>query len=156
MRLHWRNRIVNAGTGGALPRFRGRFGRNLMSDSSTQAIQSVHNETARITISPAHHGLASEATLHGCRPHQPRQSTKIQIMRSDQEHFVPSMDNKKRKPGGNSWYLLLLVPFVGTLWVPFYNSVEPTCAGIPFFYWYQMLMVFIGAGITAIVYFATE
>jgi len=67
-----------------------------------------------------------------------------------------SMDNKKPKPGGNWWYLLLLVPFVGTLWVPFYNSVEPAWAGIPFFYWYQMLMVFIGAGITAIVYFATE
>jgi hypothetical protein len=66
------------------------------------------------------------------------------------------MDNKKRKPGGNWWYLLLLLQFVGTLWVPFYNSVEPTWAGIPFFYWYQMLMVFIGAGITAIVYFATE
>jgi hypothetical protein len=67
-----------------------------------------------------------------------------------------SMDNKKPKPGGNWWYLLLLVPFVGTLWVPFYNSVEPAWAGIPFFYWYQMLMVFIGAGITAIVYFATQ
>jgi hypothetical protein len=66
------------------------------------------------------------------------------------------MDNKKRKPGGNWWYLLLLVQFVATLWVPFYNSVEPTWAGIPFFYWYQMLMVFISAGITAIVYFATE
>jgi hypothetical protein len=66
------------------------------------------------------------------------------------------MDNKKRKPGSNWWYLLLLVQFVGTLWVPFYNSVEPAWAGIPFFYWYQMLMVFIGAGITAIVYFATE
>jgi hypothetical protein len=69
---------------------------------------------------------------------------------------LPSMDNKKRKPGGNWWYLLLLVQFVGTLWIPFYNSVEPMWAGIPFFYWYQMLMVFIGAGITAIVYFATE
>jgi hypothetical protein len=68
----------------------------------------------------------------------------------------PSMDSKKRKPGGNWWYLLLLVQFVSTLWVPLYNSVEPAWAGIPFFYWYQMLMVFIGAGITAIVYFATE
>ena len=69
---------------------------------------------------------------------------------------LPPMDNNKRKPGGNWWYLLLLVQFVGTLWIPFYNSVEPMWAGIPFFYWYQMLMVFIGAGITAIVYFATE
>ena len=35
-----------------------------MSDSSIDAIQSLDNETARITISPAHHGLASEAALH--------------------------------------------------------------------------------------------
>jgi hypothetical protein len=33
----------------------------------------------------------------------------------------------------------------GTLW-----------AGIPFFYWYQLLCVIIGAVLTAIVYFATE
>jgi Protein of unknown function (DUF3311) len=68
----------------------------------------------------------------------------------------PFMDNKKRKLSSNWWYLLLLVLFVATLWVPFFNSVEPAWVGIPFFYWYQMLMVFVGAGITAIVYFATE
>ena len=87
-------------------------------------------------------------------------ATKIHIIRttrsSAQAATSPPMDNKKRKPGSNWWYLLLLVQFVGTLWVPFYNSVEPVWAGIPFFYWYQMLMVLVGAGITAIVYFATE
>ena len=46
--------------------------------------------------------------------------------------------------------------FVAVLWPPFYNSVEPSWAGIPFFYWYQMLWVIIGAVLTAIVYFATE
>jgi hypothetical protein len=40
--------------------------------------------------------------------------------------------------------------------VPFYNSAEPYLAGVPFFYWYQLLWVLIGAGLTAIVYFATE
>jgi hypothetical protein len=54
------------------------------------------------------------------------------------------------------WYLLLLVQFVAVLWVPFYNSAEPYFAGIPFFYWYQLLWVAIGAVLTAIVYFATE
>jgi len=39
---------------------------------------------------------------------------------------------------------------------PFYNSVEPTLGGVPFFYWYQLLWVIIGAILTAIVYFATE
>jgi hypothetical protein len=54
------------------------------------------------------------------------------------------------------WYLLLVVPFVGTLWVPFYNAVEPRLGGIPYFYWYQLGWVGIGAAITALVYFATR
>ena len=41
-------------------------------------------------------------------------------------------------------------------WVPFYNKVDPAWIGIPFFYWYQMLWVIIGAVLTAVVYFATD
>ncbi|MCA1645778.1 MAG: DUF3311 domain-containing protein [Chloroflexi bacterium] len=58
--------------------------------------------------------------------------------------------------GSKGWYLLLLIPFVGVLWVPFYNSVEPTLAGIPYFYWYQFLWVVISVVITALVYFMTR
>ena len=54
------------------------------------------------------------------------------------------------------WYLLLLVPFVAILWVPFYSGAEPAVAGIPFFYWYQFLWVLISAVLTALVYFATR
>ena len=54
------------------------------------------------------------------------------------------------------WYLLLLVPFIAILWVPSYAGASPELAGIPFFYWYQFLWVFIAAGLTAIVYFATR
>jgi len=54
------------------------------------------------------------------------------------------------------WYVLLLIPFVATLWVPFYNSVEPRLAGIPYFYWYQFLWVVISVLITAFVYFMTR
>jgi len=54
------------------------------------------------------------------------------------------------------WYLLFIVQFVAVLWPPFYNSVEPSFAGIPFFYWYQMLWVIIAAVFTAVVYFATD
>ncbi len=53
-------------------------------------------------------------------------------------------------------YLLLAVPFVGTLWVPFYDAVEPRLGGVPYFYWYQFLWIGIGAALTAIVYFATR
>lgn len=59
--------------------------------------------------------------------------------------------------GGRSWpYWLLIIPFIATLWVPFYNALEPTWEGIPYFYWYQFLWILISAGITALVYFLTE
>lgn len=54
------------------------------------------------------------------------------------------------------WYLLLVAPFVGTLWVPFYNSIEPSFFGVPFFFWYQFLWIAIGAALTAVVYFVTR
>jgi hypothetical protein len=52
--------------------------------------------------------------------------------------------------------VLLLLQFVLALCVPFYNTIEPAWAGMPFFYWYQLLMVLVCAILTAIVYFATE
>jgi hypothetical protein len=54
------------------------------------------------------------------------------------------------------WYLLLIIPFVATLWIPFYGSATPYLAGsIPFFYWYMFLWVLISAVITAVVYLVT-
>ncbi|NHO31329.1 DUF3311 domain-containing protein [Acetobacter fallax] len=37
--------------------------------------------------------------------------------------------------------ILLLAPFVGLLWVPFYNFQGPVLLGFPFFYWYQFAWV---------------
>ncbi|GAA2465514.1 DUF3311 domain-containing protein [Streptomyces macrosporus] len=48
--------------------------------------------------------------------------------------------------------LCLFAPFVAMLWVGSYAEVEPTLAGLPFFYWYQMLWVPVSAGLTAIAY----
>jgi Protein of unknown function (DUF3311) len=50
------------------------------------------------------------------------------------------------------WGLLLLLPFVALLWLPFYNSIEPTIFGFPFFYWYQFLWVPVTAVLIYIVY----
>jgi hypothetical protein len=36
---------------------------------------------------------------------------------------------------------LLLLPFLGLLWVPLYNLREPVLLGFPFFYWYQLAWV---------------
>jgi len=54
------------------------------------------------------------------------------------------------------WYLLLLLQFVPALWVPLYNTAEPSFIGMPFFYWFQLALVFASAAVTAIVYWATE
>ena len=66
------------------------------------------------------------------------------------------VDGDPNSRGWSYWYLLLLIQFVAVLWVPFYNSAEPYLAGVPFFYWYQLLWIIIGAVLTATVYFATQ
>jgi len=63
---------------------------------------------------------------------------------------------EKQRRGWSWWYLLFVFQFVTALWPPFYNSAAPYWLGIPFFYWFQLLLVIIGAVLTAIVYFATE
>ena len=54
------------------------------------------------------------------------------------------------------WYLLLIIPFIATLWVPFYAGKDPELAGIPFFYWYQFLWIIITSLLTGLVYFVTK
>jgi cell division protein FtsW (lipid II flippase) len=49
--------------------------------------------------------------------------------------------------------LLLFLPVIAMLWVSSYNRIEPKLAGIPFFYWYQLLWILIGAVLVLIVYF---
>lgn len=58
---------------------------------------------------------------------------------------------QQHKPRRLIW-LLLLVPYVGLLWVPFYNVRTPELLGFPFFYWYQLAWVPITALLTWLVY----
>jgi Protein of unknown function (DUF3311) len=62
----------------------------------------------------------------------------------------------KKRGGWSWWYLLFVVQFVVALYPPFFNKVEPTLIGIPFFYWFQLAWVLGSAILTAIVYFATK
>jgi hypothetical protein len=41
--------------------------------------------------------------------------------------------------------VFLLIPFGAIAWVPFYNRIEPEFGGIPFFYWYQLAWILLGA-----------
>jgi len=38
-------------------------------------------------------------------------------------------------------YVLLVLPFAGTLIPPIYNHPRPALFGMPFFYWYQLAWV---------------
>jgi hypothetical protein len=87
--------------------------------------------------------------------------------RADLEKHGGSVDTvamdsppKDSKPQGRRswswWYLLFLVQFAVALWPPFYNKIEPRFFGMPFFYWFQLLWVFVCALLTAVVYLATD
>ena len=65
-------------------------------------------------------------------------------------------ERSARRGGWSWWYLLFILEFVAVMWPPFFNRAEPVLIGIPFFYWYQLGCVIVGAILTAIVYFATE
>jgi hypothetical protein len=58
--------------------------------------------------------------------------------------------------GKRAWYLLLVLPFIGTLVPQIYNRAEPPFLGLPFFYWYQLLWVIITSVLLGIVVAATR
>jgi hypothetical protein len=49
------------------------------------------------------------------------------------------------------WYLLLVLPFVGTLVPSLYNHAQPALFGMPFFYWYQLAWVLITTALLCLV-----
>jgi hypothetical protein len=62
---------------------------------------------------------------------------------------------KARRAAGVFAYwprLLFAIPVLVILWVPFYNRTEPALGGVPFFYWYQLSWVLIGAVVVLTVY----
>ena len=66
------------------------------------------------------------------------------------------MADKPRRRRLRPIHLLLLVPYAIMLWPPLYNRIEPQIAGIPFFYWFQLLMIVLGAAVMIPVYLADE
>ena len=65
-------------------------------------------------------------------------------------------DSNSRKLLPRWWRWLLVLPFIALLWVSSYNSIAPTLGGIPFFYWYQFLWLFITSGLIIFLYFRLE
>jgi hypothetical protein len=50
--------------------------------------------------------------------------------------------------------LLCVVPYLALIWVPFYDRALPDLAGIPFFYWYQLVWIPLGAVLLLPIYMA--
>jgi hypothetical protein len=48
--------------------------------------------------------------------------------------------------------LMFLVVVAVSLWVPLYNRTEPTLVGMPFFYWFQIAWIVVGAVAVALAY----
>jgi hypothetical protein len=48
--------------------------------------------------------------------------------------------------------VLVAAPVVALMWVSSYARATPMLWGIPFFYWYQFLWVFLAAGCTGLAY----
>jgi hypothetical protein len=63
---------------------------------------------------------------------------------------------KRKRKGFRPLYLLLLLPYIAMMWVPSYNRIEPEIAGVPFFYWYQLAWIVLGAAVMLPLYFSEE
>ena len=50
------------------------------------------------------------------------------------------------------WYVILFIPFFVAICVPLYNRIEPSVFGIPFFYWFQFVLIIVAAIVTALAY----
>ena len=55
----------------------------------------------------------------------------------------------------NPWNLVLLIPFI-VLLTPLYNTDSPALFGMPFFYWFQFLVIPVGVLCTVTVYRMTR
>ena len=42
-------------------------------------------------------------------------------------------------------FVLLLAPCLLALWTPLYNSTDPFLFGVPFFYWFQLMLIPVSA-----------
>lgn len=49
-------------------------------------------------------------------------------------------------------FILLVLPYGAVLATPLYNRAAPEIAGIPFFYWYQLLWIALGSLLLLLIY----
>ena len=73
--------------------------------------------------------------------------------RTDREREV-RVDRIRQLPTGVlvAVAVLILAPIVALMWVGSYAKEGPRLWGFPFFYWYQLMWVFIASGCTYLAY----
>jgi hypothetical protein len=54
------------------------------------------------------------------------------------------------------WNWLLLIPLLLTLYPPLYNHLTPKLFDIPFFYWFQLIVIVISVSVTLLIYRKTR
>lgn len=50
------------------------------------------------------------------------------------------------------WLVILFIPFFVAIAVPLFNRIEPSLYGIPFFYWFQFVLIIVAAAVTGAAY----
>ncbi|MCL4508980.1 MAG: DUF3311 domain-containing protein [Chloroflexi bacterium] len=65
----------------------------------------------------------------------------------------PAEGGARRHKG---WQILLIIPFIFTLFPQIYASQTPELFGFPFYYWWQILWVILGGIVCTTVYFITR
>jgi hypothetical protein len=65
---------------------------------------------------------------------------------------VSDHGNPESTSRGKRVLWLLVIPALALIFPGFYNRESPALFGFPFFYWYQLLWVFLATGILVIVY----
>jgi uncharacterized protein DUF3311 len=76
--------------------------------------------------------------------------------RTDRPASQHSARTRRRRADASHWHWLLFVPIVVPLLVPFYNRIEPTLFGLPFYYWSQLSFAALSGLVVAIVHLATR
>jgi hypothetical protein len=67
----------------------------------------------------------------------------------------PTTEGRRPRPSTGTRVtagILVLIPIVALMWVPSYTKATPRLWGFPFFYWYQLLWLFIATGCVVAAY----
>jgi hypothetical protein len=72
------------------------------------------------------------------------------------EQDNPTSGNSRSSTPGRHALWLLLIPVAALIFPGIYNRETPTLFGFPYFYWYQLMWVFLATIVLGLVYWLTR